>query len=128
MMLIRTFVGASDIHGVGVFAGEPVEKGRVIWQFNPAIDVLIGEDERAGLPQIVRGFLERYAYPDADRPGVMVLNADDGRFMNHSDKPNTHFGDYDGTAIADIPEGEELTCDYREFYDPSFWSRHPFLR
>ena len=52
--------------------------------------------------------------------GKGVLCADDARFMNHSDRPNTHSGtDERGyvTTIAsrDIRAGEEITCDYYEF-------------
>jgi SET domain-containing protein len=54
------------------------------------------------------------------REGITVLEFDNGRFMNHSDAPNTDFTDPDtGWAIRDIAAGEEITCNYRDF-DPSF--------
>jgi hypothetical protein len=50
----------------------------------------------------------------------MVVEFDNGRFMNHAQSPNTDFTDANvGWAIRDIAAGEELTCNYSEF-DPSF--------
>ena len=50
----------------------------------------------------------------------LVLDADNGRHMNHSEAPNTDFRDLKlGYAIADIEPGEEITCNYAEF-EPEF--------
>ncbi|RUU09259.1 SET domain-containing protein-lysine N-methyltransferase, partial [Mesorhizobium sp. M7A.T.Ca.TU.009.01.3.2] len=38
MMLIRTYVTASAIEGVGVFAAEPIGKGASIWRLDPDFD------------------------------------------------------------------------------------------
>ena len=49
-----------------------------------------------------------------------VLDCDDGKFMNHSEQPNTDFRVFDkGYALTDIAVGEEITCNYYEF-DPAF--------
>ena len=62
--------------------------------------------------------LDRYAYPSPDKPGFMVYEVDNGRFMNHSATPNTDFSQYGGaTATSDIAVGEEITCDYGEFFE-----------
>jgi uncharacterized protein len=46
----------------------------------------------------------------------VVIETDNGRFMNHSEYPNTDFTRSDvAFAIMDIPEGTEITCDYGEF-------------
>jgi SET domain-containing protein len=38
--------------------------------------------------------------------------------MNHSDTPNTDFSAFGGgTACRDIAAGEELTCNYHQFYE-----------
>lgn len=67
-----------------------------------------------------RQFVERYGYPHMTREGLTVLEFDHGRFMNHTDAPNTDFTDPNmGWAIRDIPAGAELTCNYAEF-DPGF--------
>jgi SET domain-containing protein len=50
----------------------------------------------------------------------MIVELDNGRFMNHSTSPNTRFTDPDAgfTRVA-IAAHEEITCDYSEF-DPAF--------
>jgi SET domain-containing protein len=51
---------------------------------------------------------------------VIVLDGDNGRYMNHSLAPNTDFRIFDkGYALVDIAQGDELTCNYHEF-DPTF--------
>jgi SET domain-containing protein len=75
-------------------------------------------DRYEAAPQPLKELLDRYAYPSPDRPGFMVYEVDNGRFMNHSGDPNTDFSQYGGaTAIRDIAAGEEITCDYGEFFD-----------
>ena len=51
---------------------------------------------------------------------MLVLDADNGRHMNHSRQPNTDFRDATfGFAIRDIASGEEITCNYADF-EPEF--------
>jgi hypothetical protein len=124
MLRIPTYVAASAIEGVGVFAAEPVAAGTTIWRFNPDFDLLIPiEKYRAAEPH-VRDLLDRYAYPSPDHSGHIVYETDNGRFMNHDAEPNTDFSVHGGgTATRDIAAGEEITCDYGEFF-PQFSFRH----
>ena len=120
MLMIDTYVSHSPIQGFGVFAAEPVAQGHMLWLLNPKFDVFIAESEIETLPPHMRHYLARYAYPHMDRPGVLVLDSDNGKFMNHSEMPNTDFCIFDrGFAIEDIAAGEEITCNYFEF-DPTF--------
>jgi SET domain-containing protein len=120
MMIVPTYVAPSAIEGVGLFAAAPIPAGTVIWVIEEKLDLLVTEEELAGLPELQRQFIERYGYRHMTRPGVFVLEFDNGRFMNHAERPNTEFTDpHRGWAIRDIAEGEELTCDYGEF-DPSY--------
>ena len=51
---------------------------------------------------------------------MRIVDCDDGKFMNHSEQPNTDFRVFDqGFALTDIAVGEEITCNYYEF-DPGF--------
>ena len=120
MLLIPNYVGPSPIEGVGVFAAAPVATGTVIWKLDERFDLTFTEEEVAALDGEQRVFAERYGYSHTTRPGVTILELDNGRFMNHSDRPNTQFTDpLIGWAIRDIAEGEEITCDYAEF-EPDF--------
>ncbi len=120
MMIVPTYVGPSAIEGVGIFAAAAVRAGEAIWILEEKFDLLLPASELSLLPDLQRQFIERYGYPHMTRPGIIVLEFDNGRFMNHSDTPNTDFRNAEmAWAVRDIAEGEELTCNYAEF-DPSF--------
>jgi uncharacterized protein len=118
MLLVSTYVSASDIEGVGVFAAAPIRKGTLIWQLNTDFDRLIPAERYDAMPAHMRELIDRYAYPSPDKPGYLVYEVDNGRFMNHSDAPNTDFSaDGGGIATRDIAAGEEITCNYHDFYE-----------
>ena len=120
MLLISTYVAQSAIEGLGVFAGEPAAKGSLIWDLHPKFDIFIEVAEIESLPEHMQVFIERYGYPHLDMPGVVVLDADNGKYMNYSMTPNTDFRLFDkGYALVDIAAGDEITCNYYEF-DPTF--------
>ncbi|MGD9867991.1 MAG: SET domain-containing protein [Hyphomicrobiales bacterium] len=120
MMQVRSYLMASPIEGIGVFAGESIAKGTLVWALNPRFDIFVRESEMDSLPPHMREYLARYSYPHLEEPGVVILDCDNGKHMNHSEMPNTDFTAFSrGIAIRDIAEGEELTCNYREF-DPAF--------
>lgn len=120
MMLIATSVRASAIEGVGVFAVDFIPSGTPIWALDERFDKVFSVEEVASFPPNVRDYFDRYGYPHMERDGFVVLELDNGRFMNHSEQPNTDFTRPDvGYAIADIHAGEEIICNYFEF-DRSF--------
>lgn len=115
--IVKTYVGPSEIHGVGVIAMRDIKKGEKLYTdalfqwldvpykyFKPrkgrnSIEPEIAEYLLGRWPQIVNG--SHFVYPDAR------ISA----FLNHSDEPN-----YDGkndVALRDIKKGEEVTEDYR---------------
>jgi len=116
MMIVPTYVGPSEIEGVGIFASAQIKAGDPVWILEEKFDLLLPVNELAFLPEIQRQFIERYGYPHMVRPGIIVLEYDNGRFMNHSDTPNTDFRNAEiAWALRDIGVGEELTCNYSEF-------------
>lgn len=118
MLLVSTYIAASSIEGVGVFTARPIAAGEIIWRPDPDFDMLIPREKYASAPPHLRELLDRYAYPSPVERGYLVYEADNGRFMNHSETPNTDFSRLgEGTALRDIAAGEEITCDYREFYE-----------
>lgn len=116
MLLVRTSVRQSPIHGLGVFAEEPIRSGEAIWAFHPEIDRIVPETELGSYPTHMVDYLETYCeyFPEF---GVLVLSGDNDRFTNHSSDPNTLVVLPNGPqasviAARDIAAGEEITCDY----------------
>lgn len=117
MLLVRNYVARSPIHGVGIFAAEPVAKGAPVWRYDPVFDIVIPLHHAETLPGAAREFLKRYAYRSALVGGNLLMDADNGRFMNHSASPNTDNTGWVSVATRDIAKDEEITCDYGEFYE-----------
>jgi len=115
MLLIQTYTSASTIHGVGLFAAEQVQKGQMIWRFEPDFDRLIPDALLATLPGPARAFIDRYGFLSPQFPGGWVVSLDNSRFINHSPTPNTDNRKAETLAASDIAPGEEITCDYGEF-------------
>jgi SET domain-containing protein len=117
VLRIPSRVGPSAIHGLGLFATEPIPAGTVVWRLDPGLDVVLDEGLVADLPVAARAHLDRYAYPDPVRR-ARVLCVDDARYFNHAVPANCGDSPSEGpdvtVALRDIPAGEELTWDYRE--------------
>lgn len=119
MLLVKTSLSISSIHGIGLFAAQLILKGTVVWRFHPVIDIKLTGEEIARLAEPCREQTVKYTYRDK-LSGLYVLCGDDARFFNHSDEPNCIdvFNDAEADltlARRDIQEGEELTCDYALF-------------
>jgi len=116
MLLVKTVLKASPIHGLGVFAAEHIIAGTVVWTFREGFDFRVSEESVAALPEIARDKLLHYS---AKWGGGYVISADDARFLNHSTDANLRTMDDPDCdiAIRDIEIGEELLEDYREFDD-----------
>jgi len=120
MMLVPTYVAPSAIEGVGIFAEEPIPAGALIWRLEPNFDRLMSQEQIRAMSSLHQRFIERYGYPFPPEPSLTVVEFDNGRFMNHSDKPNTCFSDPQlGYCIGPVATHEELTCNYAEF-EPDF--------
>ena len=116
MMLVPCYLAASDIEGLGVFSRDTIRRGQLIWRFDPRIDRIIPRDSFSDADTRLSDFLSRYTYIPPYDTNVCILDGDEGRYMNHSEMPNTDFSSIDaGYAVTDIPAGVELTCAYREF-------------
>lgn len=106
MILIKTYIEKSVIHGIGLYADEPISKGQVIAKLNH-LDVLIDASKVA--PKHKEFFDFYFSLHD----GYYQSYVDNMRFMNHAQNPNCiDTSDGATVAIKDIKKGEELTCDY----------------
>ena len=116
MMTVRCYLAPSAIEGLGVFTANHISHGELVWKFDPEFDQIFSTDYIKGQPGHVKEFLERYTYAHPSDPRLVVLDSDEGRYMNHSERPNIDFSDPEvGVALRDISAGEELICDYRQF-------------
>jgi SET domain-containing protein len=119
MLLVRTTLDISRIHGIGLFAAEFIREGTILWRLHPNIDILLTEEQINELAAPSQEQTRRYTYRDR-YSGLYVLCGDDARFFNHSDDPNcldiVNSAEEELTiARRDIEPGEELTCDYASF-------------
>jgi uncharacterized protein len=120
MLMVKTKLALSEIAGIGLFAAEDIVKGTVTWRLMPRFDLVISDADLNALPEPARSNMREHVYFHA-RSGLWVLCADNARFMNHANEPNTAGVHPDGSvegydiATRDIRAGEELTCDYRTF-------------
>lgn len=113
MMTVRCYLAPSQIEGLGVYSHEDIKKGQEVWRYDPILDISIPSSKLGEVATHIAEFLDRYTYPDPHRPDCIMLDGDEGRFMNHSDTPNLDFTSADyGVALTDIPAGTELTCNY----------------
>ena len=115
MLLVKTYLDKSPIHGIGVFAGERIAKGTKMWRFVEGYDHCYSLKQFAKLPKQAREFMQHYAYRV---DGEVLFTVDNDRHMNHADKPNTYLRNGYVIATRTIRKGEEITVDYREF-DPA---------
>ena len=121
MLTVATYVATSTIPGagLGLFAKEDIKAGTIIWRYDPDLDLVLYE-----LPSepVIRDFVLKYGYVPLDGEHRWVLCIDDGRFMNHSNMPNTYDTAEHTIAARDLPAGTELTSDYRSFCREPFTS------
>lgn len=112
MLLVKTYLGKSAIHGLGVFAGEFIRKGTKIWRFVEGFDRAYSPKQFARLPKQAKDFIRFHGYRV---DGEIILTGDHDCHMNHSEDANTYL--HNGYAVArrDIAKGTEVTNDYREF-------------
>ena len=111
MLKVRTYLKEVQGKGIGLFAGEFIPKGVLVSKFEYP-DIVIDETKTHGL---TKDFINVYTY---EKNGNILLDADNSRFINHSESPNL---DYDERmelyANRDILEHEELTCNYFDICD-----------
>jgi SET domain-containing protein len=115
MMLVRTYIATSAIHGLGVFAAEPIKKNSIVWRFDTELSVVIEPETLNTFPLHIRDWLNHHSFCHPSEPKNLIVECDDGRFMNHFDKPNLDMSSIlNGIALRDIGIDEELTYNYAD--------------
>lgn len=113
MLMVKTEVKTSSIHGVGLFAVDLIPAGTVVWQTVLGFDLLIPKHVADSYPEPAQQFLKFYCNLSHDNEWLVC--GDNARHMNHSQTPNISSAASVNLALRDIQAGEEITCDYREF-------------
>ncbi len=122
MMLVKTKVGKSPIHGLGVFADEFIPRGTLIFRFVEPLDKRFNKEEVLSFPKEIQIYLSKYSWVST-KSGLVCVPFDNNKYINHSTAPNVISEYKDGEpevvsyAICDINPGEELTEDYAKFED-----------
>lgn len=114
MYLVKTYLDKSPISGIGVFAGEDIAKGALVWKLVRGFDQVFDPAILPTLPNEAQSYISRHGWL---WKGKIYMSADHGLFTNHADDPNTIESEDREMEFAarDIKKGEELTCNYREF-------------
>lgn len=123
MMLVDHYVSASEIEGVGLFAGCDIQEGQSIYKFDYRFVMVLSLAEVRDMTPAMQKAVLKYSYRGIGRDrltGAVYYCADDSRFFNHSDNPNTKWieGEECYVATRFIPANTEITCHYGEFSEP----------
>lgn len=123
MLLIKTYLDRSSLHGIGLFANENLKAGALVWEFNSLVDLKFTLKDWLSFKKKIS--LQSYknllqlSYKEDDFIYICIDNA---QFMNHS-LTCCNIG-HQGVlknmmyAIRDILKGEELLCNYHAYSDP----------
>ena len=123
MILVKTRLDKSLIHGIGIFSREFIAKGAIVWRFAQGFDLVLTKEQVGRLSEAARDQFLNYAYL-SKKTGLYILCSDDSRFFNHELNPNTtcrvpvnpdSSDSLECFANRDIQPGEELTNNYCEF-------------
>jgi SET domain-containing protein len=122
MLLVKTEVRPSPIHGLGLFAAEYIAAGTVIARRDDRFAIYFTDEQVKTLPPHAAEYMQTYAWREPD--GRWCASLDHSKFINHSFAPNTVLtvsddGWHETRAAYDIGFGAELCEDYRTF-DPDF--------
>ncbi len=116
MLLVKTYLAPSSIHGMGLYAAEDIEEGAVIWRHDPVFDIGFKKEQLDALSELQKKSIKNYLFYVKPQD-LYVLCADDARFINHSENPCMTNGENKDESVATrhIVKGEELTDDYRNY-------------
>ena len=113
MLLVKTYLDKSPIHGIGVFAGETIRKDAEDLALRLRLRPLLhAQAVRQAAEGRAKDFIKLHGYQWGNE---ILLSMDYDTFMNHSDNPNTYFHNGYVLARSTSAKGTEITNDYRAF-------------
>lgn len=124
MLRVKTTIGLSRLHGVGLFADQFIKRGTTTWQYDKGLDPDFSFEDFDQLTKGHKSIFEKYGYRDFDLNRFIVC-IDDQRFINHSSKNfNILSSPNKDIAARDIEKGEELLCNYNDYEQGWFERRN----
>jgi SET domain-containing protein len=113
MLLVKTYINKSPIHGIGLFAAEFIPKDTLVWKMSD-LDLMIEKETFKFLPETAQEYLRKHGDWDKELQKI-TMSFDNDKFMNHSFTPNIRYDNQKTFAKRDIQIGEEMTINYYEF-------------
>lgn len=120
MIHIEYKIKSSPTHGIGLFAGQEIKRGDVIYTTSPLLDIDISTEEFESLSNNEKKEVMYYGYFHQKTQKWHVA-FDAIRVLNHATlgvANVTQDEDMLMTALRDIAEGEEILQDYAELFLP----------
>ncbi len=118
MIHIKYKLDKSVNHGIGLFSGEDLKTGQLIYTASPLLDVNITQEQFDSLSDREREEIKWWGFKLTDE-GIWHVDFDVSKFINHSYEAtvtqDTKHKDAYLVATRDIKAGEELTQNYLEF-------------
>jgi hypothetical protein len=71
MLLVKTYLGKSKLHGLGVFAGQFIRKGTKIWRFVEGFDRFYTLKQFARLPKPAKEYIKWHGFRWEDEVPVL---------------------------------------------------------
>ena len=108
---------SSTSNGIALFAKRRFKKGEILWVAD-AMDNVMPYENFLKLPKKEQERMAHYCYVDSQQR--IIVPSDNGKYVNHSCAPNaTYLIEFDNVSIAlrDIEAGEEITEDYRCYFN-----------
>jgi SET domain-containing protein len=122
MLLVKTKIKESEVHGIGLFADQFISKGTEIWRFTQGFDQKFTREQILGFPDLLQIYIYKYCWR-SKKSKLYCFSADNGKYFNHSKNQNV-LSEYRHNeeevvtiAIKDIEIGEEILDDYSSFED-----------
>lgn len=110
ILMNKTIVKSSPIHGTGLFAKELIRNGEVVVSWENTREIT--QSQFSELPE------DEKHYVDIQNGKILLVGKPE-RYVNHSCDPNTMPGELCDIAVRDILKDEEITADYSHFFIPS---------
>lgn len=114
-----TYIDKSDIHGFGLFAACPLQRGRILGTLDGQVmswDHYHALRTALSLPSKAQDYL--FFEWNSLSPDTLLVRAFRTKYsyINHARQPNVELQSYPLQVIAlrDIAQGEELLLDYRK--------------